>query len=140
MRLFTGRANLLLDEQCSWHRREKKPVATMSGAIRRLYRKLAPRPSCAVKQALMRPNESVAVIQLTSMVFKKKGTTAQGRQVLCSVDTMDAPLACLSCGHASPARARGIMHAVTLYRPGQYLNFPTSPIADLNRRGRHSLQ
>jgi hypothetical protein len=54
----------------------------------------------------------------------------------CAVDTMDTPLACLSYGHASPAHERGIMHAVSRYRLGRYLNFPTSPIADLNRRGR----
>ena len=112
----------------------------MSGAIRQLYRKLAPRPPCAVKQALMRPSESVAVIQLTCMGFQKKGTAARGRQVLCSVDTMDTPLACLSYGHASTAYERGIMHAVSPYRLGRYLNFRTSPIADLNRRGRRSRQ
>jgi hypothetical protein len=74
------------------------------------------------------------------MDFQKKDTAAQGRQVLRSVDAMDAPLACLSCGHASPALARGIMHAVTPYRLGRYLNFPTSSIADLNRRSRRSRQ
>lgn len=40
--MFTGRANLLLDEQRSWHRCENEPIAAMSGAIRRLHRKLAP--------------------------------------------------------------------------------------------------
>jgi hypothetical protein len=110
----------------------------MSGAMRRLYRKLAPRPPCAVKQALTRPSESVTVIRLTYMMFQKKDTAAQGRNVLCSVDAMNTPLACLSYGHASPAHERGIMHAVS--RLGRYLNFPTSPIADLNRRGRRSRQ
>jgi hypothetical protein len=50
-----------------------KPVAAMSGAMRRLYRKLAPRPPRVVKQALMRPSESVTVIRLTCIVFTEEG-------------------------------------------------------------------